>query len=435
MSITNYIIKLLGIKDKNIAFTEEQKEVRIKDVLYTKLFAKLTYEPSCCQACGIVNEKSIIRYGFKTSVIKLLPTSGNPCLLSLKKQRFLCKECGQTFSANTSVVDRNCYISNMVKQHILVDLTKKISEKDIASTNFVSHSTVSRCIDQDFKSFSPDLNSLPENLCFDEFKSTRDARGAMSFIFCDADTHDVIDIVENRQFYYLQRYFMRFSKKARTSVKTICIDMYVPYIKLIKMLFPNAKIIFDRFHIVNLISRSMSKTRIQAMKKFSIYSMEYKRLKRYWKLIQLDSEKLNQVDFKHYVHFRNWKCSYDVVYESISADTTLLKTYRAYQIFLSDIKNRNYKLLKMHLIEMKDNLSPEMNISINTLLENFVYVRNALECSYSNGCLEGINNYIKVLKRIAFGYKSFFHFRNRILISKKLMIPKKESQEAYPFAS
>ena len=91
MSITNYIIKLLGIKDKNIAFTEEQKEVRIKDVLYTKLFAKLTYEPSCCQACGIVNEKSIIRYGFKTSVIKLLPTSGNPCLLSLKKQRFLCQ--------------------------------------------------------------------------------------------------------------------------------------------------------------------------------------------------------------------------------------------------------------------------------------------------------------------------------------------------------
>lgn len=435
MPITNYILNLLGIKDNNIVFSNKQEQIKVKDVIYQKLFASLTYEPLCCQACGTINDKSIIKYGFKTSNIKLLPTAGNPCFLSLKKQRFLCKECNQTFTASTNIVDEHCYISNQIKQHILCDLTKKISEKDIAHMNFVSHSTVSRCIDQDFKSFSPDLNHLPENLCFDEFKSTKDAKGAMSFIFCDAKTHDVIDIVENRQFYFLQRYFLRFKKNARLNVKTVCIDMYTPYIKLIKMIFPNAHIVFDRFHIVNLLSRSMSKTRVQAMKKFSVYSMEYKRLKRYWKLIQMDSDKLNYVDFKYYVHFRTWKYSYDVVQESISADSVLKRTYVAYQLLLTDIKNKDCKLLKKHLLEMKESVSPEMNVSINTLLENFSHVENALKFSYSNGCLEGINNYIKVLKRIAFGYKSFFHFRNRILISKKLMIPKKENQEAYSFAS
>lgn len=435
MSITNYISIMLGIKDNNIIFSNKQEQVKVKDVLYNRIFASLTYEPQYCEVCGVVNEKTVIKYGFKNSNIKLLPTAGQPCLLSLKKQRFFCKECNSTFSAKTSIVDEHCYISNQVKQHILVDLTKKVSEKDIASSNFVSHSTVSRCIDQDFRSFSPNLNHLPENLCFDEFKSTKDAKGAMSFIFCDAKTHDVIDIVENRQFYFLQRYFLRFKKKARLRVKTICIDMYAPYIKLIKMLFPNAKIIFDRFHIVNLLSRSMSKTRVQVMKRFSVYSMEYKRLKRYWKLIQMDSDKLNYVDFKYYVHFKTWKCSCDVVQESISADPVLRRTYKAYQLLLSDIKHKDSKLLEKHLLEMKDSVSPEMAISINTLIENFSHVKNALECKYSNGCLEGINNYIKVLKRIAFGYKSFFHFRNRILISKKLMIPKKENQEAYSFAS
>lgn len=39
--------------------------------------------------------------------------------------------------------------------------------------------------------------------------------------------------------------------------------------------------------------------------------------------------------------------------------------------------------------------------------------------------MEGINNYIKTLKKIAFGYKSFVHFRNRILIAKNIMKPKK----------
>lgn len=43
-----------------------------------------------------------------------------------------------------------------------------------------------------------------------------------------------------------------------------------------------------------------------------------------------------------------------------------------------------------------------------------------LKSSFSNDFTEGINNYIKVLKRVAFGYKSFFHFRNRILIARKL---------------
>ena len=32
-----------------------------------------------------------------------------------------------------------------------------------------------------------------------------------------------------------------------------------------------------------------------------------------------------------------------------------------------------------------------------------------------NGYLEGINNKIKVIKRLSYGYRNFTHFRNRIL--------------------
>ncbi|MFY9357473.1 MAG: transposase, partial [Defluviitoga tunisiensis] len=34
---------------------------------------------------------------------------------------------------------------------------------------------------------------------------------------------------------------------------------------------------------------------------------------------------------------------------------------------------------------------------------------------YTNGPTEGFNNKIKVLKRISFGLKNFYRFRNRIL--------------------
>ncbi|MEG0811471.1 MAG: transposase, partial [Eubacterium sp.] len=49
------------------------------------------------------------------------------------------------------------------------------------------------------------------------------------------------------------------------------------------------------------------------------------------------------------------------------------------------------------------------------------HILNSLIYPYHNGRIEGINNKIKVIKRIAFGYKSFLHFRNRILITQGIL--------------
>ncbi|MED9979302.1 MAG: transposase, partial [Bacilli bacterium] len=42
-----------------------------------------------------------------------------------------------------------------------------------------------------------------------------------------------------------------------------------------------------------------------------------------------------------------------------------------------------------------------------------------------NGFVEGNNNFIKVLKRIAFGFRSFRRFKARIMICKNLLYIKK----------
>ena len=41
----------------------------------------------------------------------------------------------------------------------------------------------------------------------------------------------------------------------------------------------------------------------------------------------------------------------------------------------------------------------------------------SFKCQLSNGPVEGINNKIKVIKRVAYGYRNFDHFRGRILLS------------------
>jgi len=67
-------------------------------------------------------------------------------------------------------------------------------------------------------------------------------------------------------------------------VEYVTTDMYRPYIDLAKKVFPNANIIVDKFHIVQLLARELNKLRINEMKKLNTRSKEYKILKRYWKI-------------------------------------------------------------------------------------------------------------------------------------------------------
>ena len=59
---------------------------------------------------------------------------------------------------------------------------------------------------------------------------------------------------------------------------------------------------------------------------------------------------------------------------------------------------------------------PEFVESAGTISRWKEYILNSfIDERYSNGYTEGINNKIKVIKRIAFGYKNFELFRGRIL--------------------
>ncbi|WP_409373613.1 transposase [Ureibacillus thermosphaericus] len=58
--------------------------------------------------------------------------------------------------------------------------------------------------------------------------------------------------------------------------------------------------------------------------------------------------------------------------------------------------------------------------NVGVILRLLNYVENTLKYDYNNDILEGIHNKIKVMKRISFGYRSFYHFRNRIFITQNL---------------
>lgn len=94
MSINNYILNLLNVKNENIHIITECKEKVIKNKKYKIVEGILTYTPHSCPCCDIVNQSTndIIKWGFRKNCIVKIPKQGN-CLtrLILRKQRFFCK--------------------------------------------------------------------------------------------------------------------------------------------------------------------------------------------------------------------------------------------------------------------------------------------------------------------------------------------------------
>ena len=119
----------------------------------------------------------------------------------------------------------------------------------------------------------------------------------MSFIAQDFNSLKIVTILDGRTQATIRNHFMRYSRQVRNQVKVITMDMFSPYYDIARQLFPNAKIVLDRFHIVQHLSRAMNRLRIQIMNQLDRKSHEYKALKRYWKLSQQDCRKLSHKRF------------------------------------------------------------------------------------------------------------------------------------------
>lgn len=411
---------MIDVQDENITFSPgcvTLGEYKGKPCKF--ISGELTYDPTHCEKCGIKNENYVvIKNGKQTSRITLPMSGTSLTFLKLKKQRFFCKECQSSFTAETSIVETNCHISNQSKAMIILKSTEAQSIKSLSRDCSVSWHTAQREIDKVTQSIKHHHHALPENLSFDEFKY---AKGLMAFEYINAETGDILDILEERTSRVIKNHFIaNYSLDDRRHVKTITIDMNAGYVNVIKEIFPRAEIIIDRFHLVQLINRSMNQTRVKVMNRFKTSNSEdmkkHRRLKRYWKLILKSEMKLSSTKYKYYSLFGQ-RLEKSIVEEMLNYDPELKANYELYQRLLKAIDMKLFEGLENVLKERSSSLiSSHMRTSLKTLRKHLPYIKNSFTYSYNNGRIEGINNKIKVLNKVAYGYRNFYNYKKRILI-------------------
>ena len=399
MSNLDTTLKVLGVPDTNIHAYEGRMEYRgngNRRKKYLVIFAELSYQLTKCPKC---HYDELRPNGHKLTHIRFKGVSDVPIMLDLNKQRWLCGHCHKTSTATTPAVQSGHSISNDTKQYVLKLAKQSLSLTNIAKIVGISPTSVSRTLNANISFHS--ARYLPINLCFDELRTTH---GWMSFICIDADTHKLITLLGDRYNASIKNFFMnQYSLAERKMVQHITMDMNASYQALVREVFPNATVIFDRFHIVQLLGRAMDQIRIQCMKRLDLRDRVHKAMKSHWRLFHKINPEAKKRTYKFVLN--EFMTEQEVIDLATNAFPEFKHAYEAYVSIHDALMNSKPDTLT-ELITNYLNDGSVMDVAIATLRKNLKGVVRASTNPLSNGPVEGINRKIKELKRTCYGFSN-----------------------------
>ena len=170
------------------------------------------------------------------------------------------------------------------------------------------------------------------------------------------------------------------------------------------MCLPLARIVVDKFHLIRHINGALDKVRSRLQggsrrgKRRDLFKSRYILLKGAERLADWEKTRLNQL-FYHYPELkRAWM---------------LKEGFRAWY----GERDRSWAEERLSLLEERianDSL-PEFKELLHTFTNWREEILNYFDYRITNGFVEGKNNRIKTIKRMAYGYRNLDNFRLRIL--------------------
>lgn len=387
----NFITNLLDLKGVKVTkFRNRKNRIRIH--------IELPVREHTCPCC---HSKTSRVHDYRFQLIKDIPIYYKDTFIYYRKRRYLCKNCGKRFYEKNNFLPKRARKTNRLSAFIIEKLKEKQSMKDIAKLSNVSITTVSKLLPY----LSVNTSYLPEVLCIDEFKSNA-GNFKYQVSLMDGKERKIIDIIECRYKVHLFNYFNKFSLEERKKVKYIIMDLWQPYKDLAKTYFPKAKIVADRFHYTKYIVQAVDTVRKKVQNTLTPEERRYFKhskkllLSRYINLSKEQREELNYILINYSEELRRVYNEKEELLDILHSDEKYLAIDKLNQWVKYNLDSK-YEVLK------------ECAKTYQNWIEE---IRNSLLVPYSNGVMEGYNNKIKVLKRIAFGFRNFHNFKARILL-------------------
>lgn len=370
------------------------KENRSRTRLECLKLAETEYCPRCASPSKTI-------YDHRTVRVKDAPVRGKHIDLVILKRRLWCKPCQKPFTEPVPGIRKGKRHTERYARDLLWACEHFA---DLKSVRHVYRCSASFLYETYYKKLEAKIKekinyAWTSTVGIDEhsFKKARFA-APTEFVtmIVDYDNRRVREMVYGKTHAALSADLAYISGKQ--NVKNVIVDLCDPFKNFAQEYFPHARIIADKFHVLRLLSPSLMKRRKQITGTRADLRAK--------KLLLMSIKKL---DYASRFALREFLSKYPDLYELYTWKEKLHRFYR------TPGYHNAAKALRKLIDQMAWSLLPEIKTLRRTLMKWKEEILNYFLTGLTNARTEGFNNKAKVVKRRAYGYKSFRNYRLKVL--------------------
>lgn len=337
-----------------------------------------------CSHCGQI----ITRFKqYRTSYITIARYNQKNLVLKLSQKMYHCPDCRSSTTERLLKKSGKYQKTDSFIQGMLTSLKEPISFSAVARFHKLSVTNLIWHFDKAHFPHTQISRETVRNLSVDEVGLIKFKDANYQFVIMDSDTKQILDILKTRQVREVQDYL----GTHYTGIQTFTQDLWKPYRRAAYDLFPETKVLTDRFHVVRQFSWAFARSRIELARR------QQKRTCGNWKLLTKARHKL---DARGQARL-----------EALLADNKELSIlHQAKEMALELFRCRDSSSYLSLLPAFKEYIDlaelPEFQKAYRSLENWHTEIINMFDHPYSNGAMERANRTIKQAKNIAFGFKN-----------------------------
>lgn len=361
---------------------------------------------SCtCPKCG-QSSRTIHQNHWR--IVQDLPWNTKIVLLRINRRQFKCNKCQKPFSEEFDFVGKQ----RGYTKRLAVDIVKQVLESNIhsvAERNDLSDEEVESMLSAQASSIVNIDLSLIERLGIDEIALVK-CQGNYLAVLVDLSTHKPIEIVKSRRISELRLVFEKWGSKVLGQIKEVSIDLWSPYKSLVEEMMPSADVTADRFHVMKQINDELDAVRKDQKK-------EAEQLKNHSEKVRvLAGLAKSKYSFLKNIHSLNDKQKEKLKFVK-NVSPILAKTHALKEEFRDIFEiAQSWVDGVLKLLDWMHDALLYFPKSIRTIVRWFGEIAGYFDQRTTSGIVEGINNKLKLIKRLGYGFRNFENFRLRSLL-------------------
>ena len=354
--------------------------------------------------CSSCQSRKIIRRGKVDRKFRSLPIGRKSVWFSLAVQRVECLVCGLVRQVKIGFANpRRSYTKSF--ERYALELSKYMTIQDTARHLGVSWDVI-KDIQKRYlqKRFSrPKLKKLKE-IAIDEISIGK--RHRYLTVVLDLKTGAVVFVGDGKGADALDPFWKQV-KRAKSKIDAVAIDMSPAYISAIIKNLPNAKIVFDHFHVIKMFNDKLSELRRQLY--HEVNDILQKKVMKGTRWLLLKNPENLDPDRDEHRRLR----------EALELNQPLATAYYMKEDLRQFWKQTN-KMTATAFLESWIRRASGSDVRIlkqlaKTLASHKSGLLNYYDYPISTGPLEGTNNKIKTMQKQAYGFRDMDFFKLKIM--------------------